>query len=221
MQRYGGAVYHYLFDVLHDADAAEELTQEFALRFVRGDFKRADPERGRFRDFVKAAVYHLLVDHQRRQRRQPQPLPTDSAELPGQEAALGPSDQQFLEHWREAVMHQAWEDLAQMETRSSPPYYTVLRWRTEHPKQPVAQLARQLNAREGRPFTEGHVRQILRRAREKFADFLLEEVSHSLENAEPERLEQELIDLGLFSYCQPALDRRASKSQGTGRKYNQ
>jgi hypothetical protein len=40
-----------------------------------------------------------------------------------------------------------------------------------------------------------------------FANLLLEEVVHSLENPTPEKLEQELIELGLFDYCQPALER--------------
>ena len=50
MQRYGGAIHRYLLGALRDADAAADLAQEFALRFVRGDFRRANPERGRFRD---------------------------------------------------------------------------------------------------------------------------------------------------------------------------
>src|SRR3712207_7176976 len=45
--------------------AAEELLQEFAVRFLRGDFRRADPQRGRFRDYVKTALIHLVIDHQR------------------------------------------------------------------------------------------------------------------------------------------------------------
>src|SRR4051794_30011197 len=53
--RYAGAIHRYLLGVLRDPDSAAELDQEFALRFVRGDFHRVDPSRGRFRDFVKQA----------------------------------------------------------------------------------------------------------------------------------------------------------------------
>ena len=60
--RYGGAVHRYLLASLRDVDAADELAQEFALRFLRGDFKNADPGKGRFRDFLKRAVYRLMVD---------------------------------------------------------------------------------------------------------------------------------------------------------------
>ena len=53
LERYRGAIYRYLVGALRDADAAEELAQEFALRFVRGDFRRANPEKGRFRSYLK------------------------------------------------------------------------------------------------------------------------------------------------------------------------
>jgi DNA-directed RNA polymerase specialized sigma24 family protein len=57
--RYYGAVYRYLLGTLRDPAAAEELTQEFAVRFLRGDFHRADPQQGCFRDFVRTALRHL------------------------------------------------------------------------------------------------------------------------------------------------------------------
>ena len=54
----------------------------------------------------------------------------------------------------------------------------------------------------------GGVRQTLHRARERFADLLLDEVIQSLDHPDAERLEQELIDLALLEYCRPALERR-------------
>src|SRR5690606_22273269 len=66
MSRYAGAVHRYLLGALRDPDTAAELDQEFALRFLRGDFHRADPSRGRFRDFIKRALRNLMVDHLRK-----------------------------------------------------------------------------------------------------------------------------------------------------------
>ncbi len=212
MQRYCGAVYRYLLGALRNADAAEELAQEFALRFVRGDFKRADPERGRFRDFVKTALYHLIVDYHRRQRKHPQPLPVDSGQLPSAEPEEASSDQEFLARWREELLDRTWEALAEVQAQTGQLYHTVLRWRAEHPQAPATQLAEQLTAERGKAFTDVGIRQILHRARTKFAALLVEEVRRSLESSEPERLEQELIDLGLLPYCRPALEGRAGKS---------
>ncbi len=46
LENYGGAVRRYLLGALRDADAADELFQEFAYRFLHGDFRSASPERG-------------------------------------------------------------------------------------------------------------------------------------------------------------------------------
>ena len=86
--------------------------------------------------------------------------------------------------------------------------YSVLRFRADHPEMPSPRLADQLTARLGRPFSAVGVRQALHRAREKFADFLLDEVAHSLEAPTAEQLEEELAELGLLDYCLPALGRR-------------
>jgi hypothetical protein len=48
LQRYSGAVFRYFLGAVHDPEVAAELSQEFALRFLRGDFRGADPQRGRF-----------------------------------------------------------------------------------------------------------------------------------------------------------------------------
>src|SRR3954464_7283198 len=77
IQRYRGAIYRYLRRAVRDPDAAEELAQEFSLRILRGDFRQADPRRGRFRDYLKTALFHLVIDYQRRQRSHPGPLPPD------------------------------------------------------------------------------------------------------------------------------------------------
>ena len=49
-------------------------------------------------------------------------------------------------------------------------------------------------------ITVASVRVMLHRAREQFADLLLEEVDHSIDKVTPEGLEQELADLHLLDY---------------------
>src|SRR5205823_186537 len=145
-RRYCGAVYRYLLAAVRDPDVAEELSQEFALRFVRGDFKRADPGRGRFRDFVKTALYHLIVDHHRRQQGRPGPLPSASGRLPA--AAADPAaDAEFVAHWRGELLGRAWEALAAVQERTGQLFHTVLHWRVTHPDEPAARLAEELGGR--------------------------------------------------------------------------
>src|SRR6516165_3947146 len=66
--RYYDAVRHYMAGIVDDWGTAEELTQEFAIRFLRGDFKRADPERGRFRDFLKMSLRNLAGSYWRKKQ---------------------------------------------------------------------------------------------------------------------------------------------------------
>jgi hypothetical protein len=68
-------------------------------------------------------------------------------------------------------------------------------------------MAEQLSVRLSKTVSADWVRQTLRRARDQFADLLLEELSHSIENPTRDRLAEELADLRLLSYCQPALER--------------
>lgn len=50
-------------------EEAADLTQAFFLTLLEGDvIRRADPDRGRFRAFVKTALTHFMVDEGRRAR---------------------------------------------------------------------------------------------------------------------------------------------------------
>jgi RNA polymerase sigma-70 factor (ECF subfamily) len=219
LEQYRQPVSRYLLGALRDADAAEELFQEFALRFLRGDFHRADPERGRFRAYLKTALYRLVVAYYRGQKGRPGPLPEQLDDEPacasGGGLNLSDSDVAFTRSWRETLLTRAWEGLARLEESTGQPVYTVLRFRSEHPDMPSARMAEQLGARLGKPLTAAATRQALYRAREKFSDLLLEQVAQTLEEPTADRLAEELLDLGLLDYCRPALDRlRAQESAG-------
>jgi RNA polymerase sigma-70 factor (ECF subfamily) len=97
--------------------------------------------------------------------------------------------------------------LSAVERQTGQPCYTVLRLRADFPTLRSPELAEKLSERLGRPITAVAVRQSLHRARDRFADFLLDEIRHSLDDPTPDRLEEELRDLGLYDYCRPALDR--------------
>jgi RNA polymerase sigma-70 factor (ECF subfamily) len=211
MQRYGGAAHRYLLGALRDPEAADDLFQEFALRFVRGDFKNADPQRGRFRNFVKTALFHLVCDYHQRQKGRPLPLSDDAALAPATTPGSD-SEQEFVNSWRDELMEQTWLALAELEQTTGQPCYTVLRCRTDKPQLSSAELADHLGAQLGKTFTVDGVRQALHRARDKFADLLLAEVSKSLEEPTTQELEQELLDLGLFTYCRSALERASLRS---------
>jgi RNA polymerase sigma-70 factor (ECF subfamily) len=189
--------------MLRDGHAADELLQEFLLALIRGEFHKADRQKGRFRDYVKAVLFHLVSKYRRGQERQPQALPADNPAW--HELAEGASaDTPFEDSLREELMTRTMEQLA----RSHSTLHEVLRLRAEYPKLPSQELAKRLGHKLDRPFSADAVRQLLRRARATFSDLLLEEVAGSLDCPGREDLERELADLNLFSYCKDALDRR-------------
>ena len=203
VQRYCGAVYRYLLGALRNEDAAEELFQEFALRFVRGDFRRADPDRGRFRDYLKTSLVHLVTDYHRRRSSEPGRLLDDH---PGPQLP-GPYDddenETFVASWREELLDQTWKALAE----SQPNYYRILLWHAEHPEMSSAEVAAKCSAEHDKPMTAGNLRVTLHRAREKFSELLVKEVAHSLEHPQPDEVARELRDLHLLSLCETALQR--------------
>jgi RNA polymerase sigma-70 factor (ECF subfamily) len=210
LQRYSGAAYRYLRGALHDEDAALELFQEFVLRFLRGDFRRADPAAGRFRDYLRASLIHLVTDYHRERRAQPLPLPPGLAE-PSVAPEEGDSAAAFLHSWREELVNRAWEALAE----AKPIYHAALLFHVENPEATSPQMAEQLTAQVSRPFTAAHVRVTLHRAREKFAQLLLDEVAHSLGACTDAELVEELRILRLLKLCAPALERRQRRLSGS------
>ena len=213
LDRYGGAVRRYALAALRDEDAADEVFQEFALRFVRGDFGNADPERGRFRAFVKTIVYRLIVDYQRRSKKRLRegPMHSNLAEPEADGDAAPPSDADFHSSWRDELLARCWQRLAEEEERSGKPHHTVLRYRVDHPDLHSPELAAGLTEKLGKPVNAGAARVLLHRARDAFAELLLDEVVQSLAEGSLDEAEEELIDLDLLEYCRPALDRRRDK----------
>jgi RNA polymerase sigma-70 factor (ECF subfamily) len=213
LDRYGGAVRRYALAALRDEDAADEVWQEFALRFVRGDFGGADPQRGRFRAFVKTIVYRLIVDYQRRRKRQFRegPMHSNLAEPADGCDAAGDEDAAFQASWRDELLARSWQRLKDEEGQSGKPHYTVLRYRVDHPDLHSPELAAGLTEKLGKSVNAGAARVLLHRARDAFAELLLDEVVQSLADNSVDAAEEELIELELLEYCRPALDRRRGK----------
>jgi len=200
--RYSGAVYRYLLGAVRDADAAADLCQEFAVRFLRGDFRRVAPDRGRFRDYVKTALVNLANDHHRARQAGPRPLAIDAP------APEPPSEDDFVAGWRQSVLDQTWKALAE----DNATFHAVLSLRIENPGMPSTEMAERLTAQLGKPMSAENVRKSLQRAHAKFAELLLDQVGDSLDEPTVEDLEGELEALDLLRYCRSALDRRRDKT---------
>jgi DNA-directed RNA polymerase specialized sigma24 family protein len=209
LQRYCGAIYRYARRLLGDDDLTDEACQEFAYRFVRGDFRHADPAKGRFRDYVKTAVIHLLNEFRRRQFNQ-RALPLDSQAVGGvaEPSVTDAEDAEFIVYWRKELLNRAWRELELREPADGPPSYTILRLKADEPNLTATVLAERLGNFGRGSYTAPAVRQLLHRARESFASLLLDEVARSIISDDPDLLALELADLELLTYCRDALAKR-------------
>jgi RNA polymerase sigma-70 factor (ECF subfamily) len=202
VERYRGAVYRYLLAATRDPDAAEELCHEFAIRFLRGDFRRADPVRGRFRYYLKTVLINLVNDYHAAKKSGPKPF---SPQMLDRQAAEEPAESETVEHClREQVLDLAWEALE----RSQPHYFTVLRLRADYPEMTSRQMSQRLLEERGQNLAPDTVRKTLERARARYADLLLDEAAQLAETSDPAELRLELEQLDLLKYCRSALERR-------------
>jgi RNA polymerase sigma-70 factor (ECF subfamily) len=213
LERYGGAVRRYLLASLRSEDAADEVFQEFSLKLVSGAFQRADANCGRFRGFLKTTLFHLIIDYQRRGKRDAvRPLIEDAPDRPAEEDRLAKEDAAWTRSWRDELLAKGWTALSQIEKSTGTPYYTILRFRSENPDLRSQDIAAQLNSKVQKPLNSNSVRVLIHRARELLAEHVLDMVLDSIDNASLEDCEEELIDLNLLEYCRSALDKRRGQA---------
>src|SRR5262249_46041323 len=154
------AVHRYLLGALRDEEAADELFQEFALRFLSGDFRRVTASRGRFRDYVRTVLIHLVTDRHRARQRDGRSLPPDVAAPESPPDSNGDDEKTFIDSWRVELMNHAWAALQS----GQPSQYKVLLFHVNNPNVESAQAAAELSAQTGKTITATNMRVTLHRA---------------------------------------------------------
>ncbi len=206
LNRYSSAIRRYLFNKLKDPSAADDIYQEFALKFVRGDFQQVVPEKGRFRTFIRTVLFRMVADYYRaRQRKKSVQLDESMAE-PQLADPEESRDDQFAEVWRDELLKRTWEGLLQVEKESGKMWFTVLQLRVNHPEMRSAQLAESLSREVKKEVSTANVRVLLHRAREKFSALLIDAVAESVSSKSYADIEEELAELKLLDFCHAALE---------------
>lgn len=208
LEIYSNSIRRYLVASLKDQAAADEVYQNFALKLVRGDFVTADPDKGRFRSFVKTILYRLMIDHHRGKKRNRVDEIVAEPVDDRVESAENLADREFQTHWREGLLNHAWEQLEQDQNERGGIYFSLLRARADNPDISHDDLIDEVEKQTGTRPKLGSLRVTLHRSRQKFADYLVEAVASSLSDRSDGRLEDELIALDLKKYCKDAIARR-------------
>jgi RNA polymerase sigma-70 factor (ECF subfamily) len=202
VMRYAAAVRKYLGGILRNTEQADELSQDVVVRLLRGDFAGADPNRGRFRDLLKTAVRTLAHKHWEKSKvRKTVDVEMDlvSGDAPNEEA--------WQAAWQGTVVEHVWGILEEDErAEKGVPAFTVLKLRTQYPEESSEQLAERYSKQISQTIRPDAWRQMLRRARVKFAEALVEEVRMGLDDPSSAAVEEELAAMGLLVYVSGVIE---------------
>jgi hypothetical protein len=204
VRRYVGA----LISHTHDA---EDVVQDFLTRAVGRPFTPEQVQRGRFRDYLKAALCNAAITYYRRTA-----SPHRAAAVRSFPAAEvdDAADRAWLAEWRGCLLQRAWDALEQHEHLTPRGIAnTALRLAVDHPEESSESLAARATALTGHAVGAATFRKQLSRARRRFAQLLVNEIRQTLEQGRAEDVIEELCDLGLMDVVRDFLPepfRRAS-----------
>lgn len=205
VRRYGRAIQRYLRAFLKNKYDAEEVAQDFFLAVSKYGFPRAKQDRGRFRDYLKVAVRNAALNFLRK-KKNIKKLAVGLYQLRSRQGPHVIPDQEWILEWRECLLNRAWLTLEQHQNHSPANiYYTALRMAVADPTEDSETLAARAGTVLGRTITAETFRKQLSRARRLFAEYLLQEVTQSLDTTTPELVEDELLDLGLMEHVRNLL----------------
>ena len=199
--RYSKSIRRYIGGIVKNGEDADELAQDAVVRLMKGDFAGADPNRGRFRDLLKTAVRNMVHSHWAKQNRRK----TKDVEL-DLVASSEESDPQWDSAFQLNVLEHAWSALRDFEKKTpTNPAHTILKLRADFPDATSEELAAKLSAKTSVPVRADAGRQMLRRARLRFAEALVNEVTLGLAEPTPARVAEEFASLGLLEYVKDFL----------------
>jgi RNA polymerase sigma factor (sigma-70 family) len=199
--RYAQSIRRYVGGMVKNKADADELAQDVVMRLMKGDFAGADPNRGRFRDLLKTAVRNMVHNYWAKSNRRK----TADADLSliGREEADDPA---WIAEWQANVLRHAWSSLKEFEKKNPNGYaHTLLILRTEFPDATSEELAEKLSLKTKSTVKADAFRQMLRRARLRFAEALVTEIGIGLADPSPDRVAEELASLGLLDYVRDFL----------------
>jgi RNA polymerase sigma-70 factor (ECF subfamily) len=96
IRSYGKSIYNLSYRFSNRREAAEDLTQEILLHVYR-NLKSYRSEAGSLKNWILRVARNLIIDHYRRQRRQPRSAGSEELEAMNIQDASVPSPQKALE----------------------------------------------------------------------------------------------------------------------------
>jgi RNA polymerase sigma-70 factor (ECF subfamily) len=184
----------------YDPAEAEDLTQEFFARILAKDFlDHLHDQRGKFRSFLLTFLKHFLSEERRRAGAQKRGGGRIISSLDATDAegvrVHEPADemtpaQAFDLRWAQAVMERSVDRLREeFAARGQTDLFETLQ--DYQPREPGGPTYAELGVRFG--LSEGAVKSIVKRMRQRHRELLREEIAHTV--SRPEEINEELRHL--------------------------
>ena len=199
--RYGAAVRAYLRALLPTRDDADEVEQDFLLQVVAKGFPTVAPSRGQFRHYLISVVRNSAYAFLRKRSKRPA-IAVDLSFVPTEPTA----EREWQLQWRECVLQNTWNALRDHQKRNKDNlFHSVLKASVEQPDEDSTELAARVSETTGQSLSPAAFRKQRSRARQRFAELLIEELSRTITNVTSELLEEELRDLNLLKFVKKQL----------------
>lgn len=206
VMRYAPAIQGYLSVFLKNPHDVEDVCQALLLRVVERGVVEESLLHGRFRDYLIATVRNAALAHLRRRSLRESQGDSHLADVAASDAFALPGEEEWLSRWRRVVLSGAWDALEVHEKEHDGNlFFTSLRALVDHPDDNSARLAERVSRACGRTVTPEGFRKQVSRARRLFAELLIGETSRTLDNPTPQKVEEELIEIGVMKYVRPFL----------------
>ncbi|MGZ5568938.1 MAG: RNA polymerase sigma factor [Limisphaerales bacterium] len=199
-QTYWYPLYAYVRRRGHNADEAQDLTQEFFARLLeKHSIASADPGRGRFRSFILTALNNFLAQEWEKARAQKRGGGAElfSLDLARAEdrydlepAILETPDKDFDKKWALALLETVMLQLEhEYKTEGKSDVFNALKQTLagSRESQPYADLAKQLNT------TEAAIKVTVHRLRKRYRELLQNEIANTVSS--PEEIKEEMRHL--------------------------
>lgn len=200
--RYEVAIRKYLTALLKNPDAVQEVAHEVLVNILKRGLGEIRNNAGRFRDYLRSSLRHAVFQYWRKQTKSSttqSELETVICEQPGPSDEI---DRTWIMQWRECLLDRTWRTYKHLQDTGKihAGFYTILRLAVDNPGLSSTGLASRAEVELKKTIRPDTYRQLLRRARRRFAEILRDEVASTLEDPSPEALVDEFVDLGILDY---------------------
>ncbi len=226
---YQAPVRRFFQHLCNNASEADDQFQEFAVKFLSGGFDSYNPNKGRFRDYLKTSLRNQVF---RTYRRQPKDEVAFTDEL--QAALADPKDsdpiqrafQEFDSAEGTQIKMAVDEAMEVEESEGRHQFFSLLQFAIQFQRDRLAEGNGQIQGRAkvpvsafvdfyhekfGETITKDTAKQRVRRAKAHYADLMLSMLGVHIGDSSPDALRLASNEMGLSVYVGKELERRMAQ----------